>query len=60
MRALPTSLQDALEQLHKNEAVRSWFSERFYDTFLSTKNAEIDYISSLSPEDRYAAYGRAY
>ena len=58
--ALPTSLQDSLEQLHKNEAVRGWFSERFYDTFLSIKNSEIDYISSLSADDRYAAYGRAY
>ena len=58
--SLPVSLDDALEQLDQNETVKGWFSDRFLETFMTVKRAEIEHVAALSDDERYAAYSYAY
>ena len=58
--SLPVSLDDALEQLEKNETVKGWFSDRFLETFMTVKRAEIEHVATMSDDERYAAYSCAY
>lgn len=57
---LPVSLENALELLHQNEVVTSWFSDRFLETFFAVKRAEIEHVASLSDDEKYSAYSYAY
>lgn len=58
--SLPVSLDDALDHLDQNATVKSWFSDRFLETFATVKRAEIEHIASLSGDETYAAYSYAY
>lgn len=58
--ALPTSLENALQELEKNAVVTGWFARRFIDTFTTVKRAEIEHVAGLTDDERYAAYSYAY
>lgn len=58
--SLPASLGDALDLLDQNKIVKSWFSDRFVDTFFAVKRAEIEHVAALTDDEKYAAYSYAY
>lgn len=58
--SLPVSLGNALDLLERDEVVKSWFSDRFLETFFIVKRAEIEHVAALSDDERYAAYSYAY
>jgi glutamine synthetase len=57
---LPTSLEDALAELEKNETVQSWFREPFMDVYLKHKRGELAYLEGMSPQDACKAYEGVY
>jgi glutamine synthetase len=57
---LPTTLEEALGRLERNEVVRSWFPEGFVDIYLAHKRGEIAYLQNRTEEEVYAAYSDAY
>lgn len=58
--ALPSSLEDAMERLAGDETARGWFSPRFFDTLMTVKAAEVEYIAALEGDERYAHYSSVY
>lgn len=57
---LPTSLEDALQELEKNDTVQSWFHEPFIDVYLKHKRGELAYLDGKSPQEMCAAYEGVY
>lgn len=57
---LPTSLEEALEQLESDDVVRSWFSKDLWDCYLSLKRTEIALLEDLEPNEQCERYLRVY
>ena len=60
IRALPTSLEAALDAFTASETVRDWFSADFVDTFVGVKRAEIARVASLDAAAVYERYASTY
>jgi glutamine synthetase len=59
-RALPQSLDEALDQLAHSEAARAWFGSKFFDVYLQFKRAEARAVADLGDEAICARYAEAY
>jgi glutamine synthetase len=57
---LPTSLEQALENLENNKDVCSWFPDPFIEVYLKHKRGEMEYLKDMPPEEVYKAYEKAY
>lgn len=57
---LPESLPDALTRFENHQTVRGWFPDEFSRVYLAHKQGELDYLGTMSEEDRCAAYARVY
>jgi glutamine synthetase len=56
--ALPSSLEDALEALAQDDAVRGWMHPQLYEAYVGIKHAEIEFAAELELSEvcqRYAA-----
>jgi glutamine synthetase len=59
-RALPQSLDEALDHLAHSEAARAWFGSAFLDVYLQFKRAEARAVADLGDEAICARYAEAY
>ena len=60
MKALPVSLEEALQALEADEVVRSWLPDDLLECHLSVKRTEISLLQGLSPEEACERYLRVY
>ncbi len=58
--ALPSSLEEALEELESDELARSWFPPLLYDAYVSLKRGELAAVAELDLAERCRLYGNAY
>ena len=58
--ALPSSLEEALDELESDELVRSWFPPLLYDAYVSLKRGELAAVAELDLAERCRLYGNAY
>lgn len=57
---LPTSLEQALEVMEKEKAMKQWFSDNFVDIYLKHKRCEIKEMKDLSIEEICRRYANVY
>jgi glutamine synthetase len=57
---LPLSLREALDTMSKSKEVRKWFGHDFVEVYLKHKEAELDYLKSMTIEEKCAAYQKVY
>ncbi len=60
VRPLPSSLQEALGELERDEVVRGWFSKDLFDCYVSLKRTEIGLLEGLPPEEQCTRYADVY
>ena len=58
--ALPSSLEQALDELEADELARGWFPPLLHDAYLSLKRAEVAAVAELDLAERCRLYGNAY
>ncbi len=58
--ALPTTLEQALDELACDERVRGWLSPLMYEAYVSLKRAELRAVAELDPVERCRRYGAVY
>ena len=58
--SLPGSLEDALAAAQADETVRGWFREELWDTYLSLKRSELEYVADMTMDEKIAAYRNVY
>ncbi|MEA2313475.1 MAG: glutamine synthetase [Solirubrobacteraceae bacterium] len=58
--ALPASLEEALGELERDEAVRAWLPPLLYDAYASVKRAELAAVSELDLADVCRRYAGVY
>ncbi len=57
---LPKSLGEALDNLDRDDAARSWFPDGFIDIYLAHKRDEIAFLDGKDTAEMCALYSRAY
>lgn len=57
---LPKTLEEALERLRYNDAVRSWFTEDFIEVYLAHKQGELACLRGMNADERCAYYAKVY
>ncbi|MEL0046946.1 MAG: glutamine synthetase family protein [Deltaproteobacteria bacterium] len=57
---LPKSLSEALDETSSSQAVRNWFGSDFIEVYLKHKAAELDYLKSMTIEEKCAVYQKVY
>jgi glutamine synthetase len=57
---LPATLEEALEKLEADKAVRSWLPPGFVDVYLAHKRGEIAYLGGKPEDEIFTAYAKAY
>ncbi len=60
VKALPNSLEEALQALEADEVVRSWVSKDLLDCYISVKRTEISLLEGAKPEEACERYLRVY
>ncbi len=60
IRRLPTSLNEALEELAANPRAKDWLGDTLMEAYLTHKRSELKVVQDLSPEERVARYAKAY
>jgi glutamine synthetase len=60
VKALPNSLEEALQALEADKVVRSWISDDLLECHISVKRTEISLLQGLSPEEACERYLRVY
>ncbi|MGR4932646.1 hypothetical protein ACIPUD_38570 [Bradyrhizobium sp. CAR08] len=60
IKPLPSSLDEALQHLDRDEVARSWLPDALYETFVTLKRKEISATDGLTPEDLCARYARIF
>jgi len=60
LRRLPQSLEAAIEALEADAVVRSWFSDKFIETLIGVRRAEIAQLANLAPEAICDTYRKLY
>jgi len=58
--ALPASLEDALQALAGDEAVRGWMPPLLYEAYVGVKRAELEMIADLDLSEVCERYAAAY
>ncbi len=58
--ALPRSLEQALDDTEKSEAVQSWLGPTFLEAYLRHKRSELGYVAGLEPPELCARYAEVY
>jgi glutamine synthetase len=58
--ALPTSLEDALQALADDEAVRTWMKPLLYDAYVGVKRAELEAVAQLDLSETCERYAAIY
>ena len=59
-RALPVSLDDAVDRFEKSEIIREWFPQDFIDTFIAVKRGEIEKSRGMTVEELYDSFTTTY
>ena len=57
---LPQDLAQALRYFEQSTHIPAWFGEEFQAVYIALKKAELEHVSSWTPEEQCAAYGRIY
>lgn len=57
---LPTSLEEALDNLQANERANRWMGETLMEAYLVHKRSELKLLENLSPDERVDRYAQAY
>jgi glutamine synthetase len=60
VKALPNSLEEALQALEADKVVRSWIPDDLLECHISVKRTEISLLQGLSPEEACERYLRVY
>jgi glutamine synthetase len=60
VKALPNSLEEALQALEADEVVRSWIPDDLLECHIGVKRTEISLLQGLSPEEACERYLRVY
>ena len=60
VKALPNSLEEALQALEADEVVRSWIPDDLLECHIGVKRTEISLLQGLSPEEVCERYLRVY
>ena len=60
IRALPRSLDEALDGMAASPAAREWFGDTFFDAYLRFKRAELRAVAGLSEAATCARYAEIY
>jgi glutamine synthetase len=60
VKALPDSLEEALQALEADEVVRSWISRDLLDCYVGVKRTEISLLEGAKPEEACEQYLRVY
>ena len=60
VKALPNSLEEALQALEADEVVRSWIPDDLLECHIGVKRTEITLLQGLSPEEACERYLRVY
>jgi glutamine synthetase len=60
VKPLPTSLEDALDALLKDDIARGWFPKDLLDTYLALKRWEVGMAAEIGAEQTFARYRSAY
>jgi glutamine synthetase len=60
VKALPNSLEEALQALEADKVVRSWIPGDLLECHISVKRTEISLLQGLSPEEACERYLRVY
>lgn len=57
---LPSSLDEALDNLAHDNTVQAWFPDGFVDVYLAHKRHEIAHLSDTTDSEQCAAYAQVY
>jgi glutamine synthetase len=60
VRALPSSLEESLQALDQDDAVRGWMAPLLYDAYVAVKRAELQAVAGLDLGEVCARYAAVY